>query len=103
MAKGTPQEELRKKAYLVNKTLYEREYKPNYPDEYELCVFCWSHIGSRFWEHYEGYFEEESQSWICHKCAEEFSKAFRWELVSRPKKTLADYLSEQEDFEIPLL
>jgi len=103
MAKGTIQEELRRKAYLVDKTLYEKEFIPSFPDEYELCVFCWARIGSRRFDYTEGFWEEESQSWICPDCAKEFSEAFCWKLIHGKRMSFAEYLAAQEDFEIPML
>ncbi len=96
-------EQLRKKEYLIGKTLIEREFKASYPDEYELCVFCWCRISNHRKDDDEGFFEKESGNWICRDCVKKYSASFAWNLLKSRKKTFIELLEEQEDFEIPMI
>ncbi len=76
-------EALKKKAYLIGKTLCYSKFEPSFPDEHTFCVFCWSRIGG--WEEdlHDGYFESESQSWVCDICLEEYEQPFEWRVENR--------------------
>ncbi len=97
------EDQLRKKSYLLNKTLVEHEYKPKFPDEYELCVFCWCRISERLCDDDEGFRDEEYGDWICCDCAKKYAETFHWTLIPRKKKTLLEILAEEEDYEIPII
>lgn len=74
------QSELKKKAYLRGKSLRFAKFEPSFPDDHTFCVFCWARISGWDEDLREGYFEPESQSWICDVCTEEFKHPFEWNI-----------------------
>lgn len=98
-----PTEELRKKSYMIGKSLIEREFIPSFPDEYALCIFCWSRISGDLLELNDSFYEEESESWVCPECVKKYEEAFQWEIIRSKKITFLEYLQEEEDLEIPLI
>ncbi len=95
-------EELRKKAYLKGKTLVFARFEPKFPDDHTFCVFCWARISG--WEEdlHDGYLEEESQSWVCDICIEEFEKPFEW-IAEKASDQAWQRLLQKNTFDIPLL
>ena len=72
--------DLRTKPFLYNKSLKYSNYTVT--DDHDHCRFCWA----RFSLYMEGdltagYYEEESDSWICEECYEIYKPYFHWELI----------------------
>ncbi len=69
--------ESRRKDYLHNKTLYRRDY-PCRAGEHEHCEFCWARFSALPEDLHGGYYEPQSESWLCPDCVEQFSDLFGW-------------------------
>ena len=102
MALECIEQELRKKAYLIGKSFSYAKFEPRHPNDHTFCVFCWARIGG--WEEdlHEGYFNDETRSWVCDICIEEYESHFGWKV----EKTVDDAwhrLIQNKIFDIPLI
>jgi len=68
--------ERKNKGYLYDKKLVKKEYPVN--DSHEHCELCWARFGAYAGDLKQGYYECESQSWICEDCYHLFLKYFNW-------------------------
>ena len=79
MTKAWYLEEYEEKTYLHNKVLYIRDYTEELP-EHDHCELCWARFSKSPGDHCTGYFEEQSNSWICNNCFQELAKLFGWQV-----------------------
>lgn len=95
--------ELRKKSYLIGKTLKYAKYQPSFPTDHTFCVFCWARISA--WEEdlHDGYCEEESNNWVCDICIEEYQNAFEWTVEGSNENDWLKRLQQKSLFDIPLI
>ncbi len=66
-----------KKTYLHNKVLNYKQFLCS-NSEHEHCEICWARFSNYIEDLHIGYYEEESQSWICCKCFDELKSFFGW-------------------------
>ena len=65
------------KTYLHNKKLsYQTDFP--HPHDHRHCEVCWDRFSSHDSDLHSGYFEKESDSWICNKCYDELKSVFGW-------------------------
>lgn len=69
--------EYESKDYLHNKTLVYRPFPFGYMN-HDHCELCWARFSKYKEDLQSGYFERESNSWICEECYENFKNLFRW-------------------------
>ena len=102
MNKQRLEDELRKKEYLIGKSFRYAKFEARFPNDHTFCVFCWARISA--WEEdlHDGYFEEDSKSWVCDICIEEFEKTFEW-VVNKETNTAWERLMKKNAFDIPLV
>ena len=70
-------EEYEEKGYLHDKVLLPKEYLGKLPD-HEHCELCWARFSESEDDLHSGYYEDESESWICPKCYSELKSLFGW-------------------------
>jgi len=70
-------EEYEEKNYLHNRVLHVRDYTQTLP-EHAHCELCWARFSKSPADHHKGYYEEQSNSWICNDCFQELAKLFGW-------------------------
>ena len=68
--------EIKNKNYLYGKKVEKKEYPMN--AEHTHCELCWARFGNYAGDLKQGFFECESQSWICDDCYNIFRKHFKW-------------------------
>ena len=68
--------EIKNKNYLYGKKVEKKEYPMNV--EHTHCELCWARFGNYAGDLKQGFFECESQSWICDDCYNIFRKHFKW-------------------------
>ena len=79
MEKNWQLEEYQQKQYLHDKLLVLKLYDGK-DGEHEHCELCWDRFSLDPTDAHKGYFEEESKSWICEECFQDFRKLFGWKL-----------------------
>ena len=52
------------------------DFKPN---EHRYCNFCWDKLADMPDCLHEGYYEKDSDKWICEKCFTLFSSLYEWQ------------------------
>lgn len=70
--------ETKNKAYLYDKKIIKKDYPSDV--DHAHCELCWARFGSSDGDLRKGYFERESQSWICEDCFTVFRDYFRWRI-----------------------
>lgn len=78
MHTGRVERQLQMKQYLIGKTICHQRFQPAHAVERTFCVFCRAFFGSYSLDLKIGYYEQESDSWICEPCAEEYQEPFQW-------------------------
>ena len=73
-------EEYEEKDYLHDKVLLLKEYAERLPD-HEHCELCWARFSDYEDDLHRGYYEEESQSWICPECFHTLENLFGWSSI----------------------
>ena len=68
------------KGYLRGKAVVQKKFVPSFPADYTVCVFCWAQISSFEEDLHEGFWEFESDSWICPKCLDRYADLFCWDI-----------------------
>lgn len=68
--------ETKTKNYLYDKRIEKKDYPTNL--EHTHCELCWARFGNYAGDLKQGYYECESQSWICENCYNIFREYFRW-------------------------
>ena len=64
----------------MGKTVRQKKFVPTFPAEYSVCVFCWAQFSGFEEDFHEGFWEVESDSWICPRCLDRFAEHFGWEI-----------------------
>ena len=64
------------RGYLHDKILVKKAYPTNAAHTH--CELCWARFGSCDDDLKQGYFEQESESWICMDCYSVFQERFHW-------------------------
>ncbi len=72
------QKALTTKGYLIGKTVCQKRFIPTFPAEYSVCVFCWTQFSGFEEDLQEGFWEQDSESWICPRCLDRYAKPFGW-------------------------
>ena len=69
--------EYEEKTYLHNKTIQRKKnaFKSN---QHEHCELCWARFSPHQNDLQFGYYEPDSQSWICDTCCNDFKNLFKW-------------------------
>lgn len=100
--KSVHEDALKKKSYLKGKMLKRMRFQPSFPAEYTCCVFCWSQISA--WEEdlHDGFYEQDSESWICEICREEFASDFGWSIDCSDERSISMSEDRQDTLGIPL-
>ena len=70
--------EFEEKVYLHNKSLLHSEFVDNSPGAHDHCELCWARFSTRPEDLQFGYFEKDSNSWICPDCYNNFKNLFGW-------------------------
>ena len=73
-------EEYEEKSYLHNKVLLFKEYEEKLPN-HEHCELCWARFSDYEDDLHSGYYEEDSQSWICSECYHTLGDLFGWSFI----------------------
>ena len=68
--------EIKNKEYLYNKKIEKKEYPINAGHAH--CELCWARFGNYEGDLKQGFYECESQSWICEECYSIFQEYFNW-------------------------
>ena len=69
--------------YLHNQSVELKNFKEAFssnPQEHRHCEMCWAKFGFFEGDNHLGYYEENSGSWICQDCYENFKDLFGWRL-----------------------
>ena len=76
-------EEYEEKDYLHNRRLKRKQFvrPPDSRNDHEHCELCWNKISIYEGDLHFGYYEEESKSWICPTCYNDFKDLFGWLLI----------------------
>ena len=77
MTKAWYLEEYEEKTYLHNKMLRIQDYTEALPD-HDHCELCWARFSEYPEDHHRGYFEAQSNSWICNDCFQGLATLFGW-------------------------
>ena len=72
-------QEYKDKEYLHNITLIAKEFTAELPD-HDHCELCWARFSTHPEDHNRGYFDENSNSWICPDCFQELAILFGWQV-----------------------
>jgi hypothetical protein len=73
-------EEYEEKGYLHNKVLLLKEYVERCPN-HEHCELCWARFSDYEDDLHSGYYERETQSWICPECYYTLKDLFGWSFI----------------------
>jgi hypothetical protein len=68
------------KGYLIGKTVLQKEFVPTFTFDYAVCAFCWSQFSGFEEDLHEGFWESESDTWICPRCLDRFADGFQWDV-----------------------
>lgn len=71
--------EFKSKPYLHNKVLSYKHYTGDVGD-HSHCELCWDRFSKHPIDLQIGYYEEDSESWICPDCYNNFASLFGWKL-----------------------
>ena len=86
----------RNKRYLIGKTLYTKQFMPSFPAEYAVCVFCWAQFSGFEEDLQYGFYEQESESWVCSHCFDMFAKEFRW--ITKQSDDSMEFIPYDKDY-----
>lgn len=81
---------LKTKNYLQNKTMKFSYYEPEYPNDHTYCVFCWACFSNAEFDLHEGFLDEETESWVCEFCLEDFENEMHWTVDRSARKRVFD-------------
>ena len=70
-------DEYKKKVYLHNKKLSFRMFLAS-TGAHDHCELCWARFSSHPNDLQNGYYEDDTKSWICPECYNELSSLFGW-------------------------
>ena len=73
------------KEYLHSKKLEFREFDHAIPD-HRHCEVCWATISQCSEDLHFGYYENDSRSWICEDCYDNFRELFKWTAENKKMK-----------------
>ena len=73
--------EYEQKTYLHKKELIAKSY-PGTEGMHDHCELCWSRFSKYFEDLQSGYYESQSQSWICPDCYSKYASLFEWTIAS---------------------
>ena len=65
------------KSYLHGITLQYKSF-PEIRNDHVHCEMCWDRISNLQGDLHGGYYDKESNSWICKDCFTELKGAFHW-------------------------
>ena len=77
MSKAWYLREYEDKPHLHNIVLSAKEYTKKLPS-HDHCELCWARFSLHPDDHHFGYFDSDSESWICVDCFQELSNLFGW-------------------------
>lgn len=66
------------KKYLHHVQLIHKHYPDNASDHVH-CEICWAKISSHPKDLHDGYYDKQSQSWICDDCFHSLKNLFGWQ------------------------
>lgn len=69
--------EYEEKEYLHSKKLEFKEVDYILPD-HQHCELCWATFSQCSGDLHSGYYEVDSESWICKECYDSFKELFKW-------------------------
>jgi hypothetical protein len=84
------------KGYLIGKTVSQKTFIPTFPAEYTVCVFCWAQFSGYEEDLQEGFWESDSDSWICPRCLDRFAEPFGWTI--KFKESGIDLLPYEDNY-----
>lgn len=93
---------LRRKAYLQGKMLVQKRFQPTFPMDHSFCVFCWAQISDFEEDLHDGFYEHETESWVCNICLEEFDADFDWTVIRSMDPYFYTSDREEDPLDIPL-
>lgn len=71
--------EYENKPYLHNKVLIFQKFDSRW-GSHRHCELCWERFSQVEGDLHEGYYEENSESWICPKCKTQYINLFGWKI-----------------------
>ena len=64
--------------YLFRARLIKTTFSESSHSDHEHCEFCWARFSALPEDLHGGYYEPQSESWLCPDCVEQFSDLFGW-------------------------
>ena len=69
--------EYKHKTYLHNKELCLKEFACDLSD-HDHCELCWARFSMNEGDLHSGYYDSDTNSWICKTCYSDFKDLFNW-------------------------
>ena len=79
MEKDWYQIEYEEKEYLHNKKIVLKKYEC-VGSEHTHCELCWDRFSNAEKDLHVGYYEADSNSWICESCCKDLKDLFGWQI-----------------------